>query len=225
MEYSRMTTIAAHTGPARIGAVAESFAADISRRIAAAGKTTGVQKPGTEIPDDQAAHEEKLSRLGKLESALGGTVSYMAAAHGEKAASAMIGLIYKRLGDGEVNEQTLGEAFLDVTRFIDAAFGTDKGDAFMAHLNGNLNTSMNAFFDNGLNESFMVAPAGGNSGTSGGAGVEGLLAQVSEQYAESIKKMLEEARAKEPDAASPIAAYEQFRHSALPKGAVKDLTA
>jgi len=191
-------------------AVGSSFAYDLTKRIsqstglgaADASKGMGAAaKPATSatptVDDEQAAAQaEKQSHLHKLESALANTVSYMKEKHGEQAASAMIGIVYKSIGNGEINEQSLGNAFLDVTRFIDKNFGTDSGDAFMAHLNGNLNDSMNAFFDNGQNETFMVAPSssGGGSG-SGSIDASGLMESITTQYTEMIKEMLEEARA------------------------------
>ncbi len=184
-----------------MGAVGASFAYDLTRRISQSQGLDGAATPETSGLDETqaAALAEKQNQLQKLESAFSGTVAYMKNTHGEKAASAMIGIVYKRLGDGEINERTLGDAFLDVTRFIDKNFGTGAGDAFMAHLNGNLNDSMNAFFDNGLNERFMVASAS----LEGGSGVDAtsMLEDLTRQYAEAIKEMLEEARAKPEEGA------------------------
>lgn len=215
----------------QMGVIGSSFASDLVRRIAQgqgrnAGPEAAQATPDAAVPtDEQAAAQaeqaraEKAGQLQKLESALSGTVTYMADKHGEKAASVMIGLVYKRLGEGKINERTLGNAFLDVTRFIDKNFGTGAGDTFMSHLNGSLNNSMNTFFDNGLNESFMVAPP-----SSGGGGVDAssMLEEITQQYAEVIKEMLEEARAV-PEEGGIAAAYADPAQKEPMIGVMKDI--
>ena len=215
--------ILAYGGSSRIGSVASSFATDLSRRISGSYGLKTSQEGVTEAPELLAAQEAKTAQLQKLESALGGSVSYMANKHGEQAASAMIGIVYKRLGEGEINEQTLGNALLDVTRFIDSNFGTDKGDEFMAHLNGNLNDAMNEFFDNGQNETFFAASSLQGGGEGDTVSVEGLLQQLTEEYAKSIKTMLEEARAQKAEDGSPIAAYTQTLKPGALQGVMKDI--
>lgn len=213
--------IAAYGGNSRVAGIGSSFALDLARRVSQS-KGLNVSPPEGDAEAAQAL-QEKTTQLQKLEKSLGGTVKYMADAHGERAASAMMGIAYKRLGDGEITEQTLGDAFLDVTKFIDANFGVSKGDAFMEHLNGSLNDSMNELFDNGLSEKFMAV----SSSSKGGGAVAGLMAEVAEQYTESVKAMLEEARKKAHENTdlerSPIAAYaEPWRENAL-QGVLKDV--
>lgn len=210
-----LPTFTVSASGSQMGAVGSSFAYDLTKRISqgmgldATQEAKGAKDAASATPEmdaeQAAAQEKKQGQLQKLESALADTVAYMKDKHGDQAASAMIGLVYKRLGDGEINEQTLGEAFLDVTRFIDKNFGTDSGDAFMSHLNGNLNNSLNAFFDNGQNETFMVAPTS-TEGGGGGIDTTSMLQDITKQYAEAIKEMLEEARAKPEDSlAGPYA--------------------
>lgn len=213
----------AYGGLARMGAVGSAFAADISKRISAASGLDASAANGTEPSGEQA---DKIAQLSKLESALSGTVAYMSKTHGDQAASAMIGLIYKRIGDGGVTEESLGNALLDVTRFIDKNFGVDKGDAFMDHLNGSLNDSMNAFFDNGVEEKFIDASQfqAGSAGSGGGSGgVESLMAQLAEEYADSVKALLEEARQNVPDQTSPLAAYVPGQDRGSMQGVLKDV--
>ena len=199
-----------NTSTSRQDAIGASFAYDVTRRIAQSKELGDVQTsknladPSAALDDEQAAAQtEKRAQLQKLEEALSGSVAYMRGKHGEKAANVMIALVYKRLGSEEINEQTLGDAFLDVTRFIDKNFGTSAGDAFMAHLNGSLNDTMNTFFDNGQSEIFMVAP----TSSSGGGGIDpaGLLEALTKEYTEVIKEMLEDARAKPEE--GDIASY------------------
>ena len=110
-------------------------------------------------PTPQNPKQQDSPRRKELEQALSDTVQHVTDKFGGKAATAMMGIVYKRLGNEAVTEHNLGEALLDVTRFIDASFGFDKGDAFLSHLNGDLNKSLNAFFDNGKNEQFFASTA------------------------------------------------------------------
>ena len=214
-----------NTDGARFEAIGASFAYDLTRRISQSKGLDGVNAAqdasAAQVDDEQAAAlAAKQSELEKLESALSSTVAYMKEKHGDQAASAMIGLVYKRLGDGDINEETLGNAFLDVTRFIDKNFGTGAGDDFMAHLNGSLNDSMNTFFDNGLNETFMVAPA--SSGGGGGADTAGMLEEITKQYTDAIKEMIEEARVK-ADEKGVAGAYADPAQNAPMIGVMKDI--
>jgi len=192
-------------GGSRQDFIGASFAYEITRRLSQSNGLNNTRSAkaaeasrDVSVDDEQAvALAEKHNRLQELERALASTVAYMNAKHGEKAASAMMALVYKRLGNGEITEQTLGNAFLDVTRFIDKNFGISAGDDFMAHLNGNLNDSINSFFKNGQEEIFMaVSPP---STGEGGIDAANLLEQLTKEYTEAIKEMLKEARAKPED--------------------------
>lgn len=170
---------------------ASVFASDISRRISGTGGT-GVDPA---VQPEQQARPENLQ---KLESSLADTVNYMVENHGEQAGTAMMALVYKRLGEGEVTEENLGQALLDVTRFIDKNFGFAAGDGFMEHLNGNLNRSLNEYFDNGLNETFFAVTNGQmpSAGQVAGADAEGVsaLEEVSRQFSDAVLDILEQAR-------------------------------
>lgn len=166
---------------------AGTFASDIVRRA----KTPGVDADSAAEPDVDA--KEKLKQAKQLESALSGTVNYVTDAFGEKAGTTMMALVYKRIGDGEVTEESLGNAFLDVTRFIDKNFGIDKGDAFIDHLNGTLNDSLNAYFDNGATEQFIAVTTPVSSLS---ASVKNdVVANAGKQAAESILALIEAMRA------------------------------
>lgn len=227
-----LNIVQSYGGVARMGAVGSAFAADISKRISVANGLNASGAAGQEQSPEQA---DKIARLNKLESALSATVAYMSKTHGDQAASAMIGLIYKSIGDGGVTEASLGNALLDVTRFIDSNFGVDKGDAFMNHLNGSLNDSMNEFFDNGVQEKFIDAAqfqagfaASGNAGGAGGSGgAESLMEQIIKEYTDSVKAMLEEARQKAREQGtlqnSPLAAYAPGQDLGIMQGVLKDV--
>ncbi len=158
-------------------AAATTFASDILQRVGDPANLTRVpavkpvaSRPATETEDFDAANsgntaqsaavakalQEKTEQGKKLESALADTVSYMADKFGDTAASTMMGLVYKRVGDGPVTEDSLGQGILDAVKFIDKNFGTQKGDELIAKVNGELNENLNAFFDNGSNETFFA---------------------------------------------------------------------
>lgn len=214
MSFATMTVL---SGAMRIADLSSAFALDLTKRISqVTGQDAAQAAENLEVAE---AGVDKALQLRKLETALAGTVDYMAEKHGEQAARAMIGIVYKRIGGNEISEQTLGEAFLDVTRFIDKNFGTDAGDKFMVHLNGSLNASMNEFFDNGLNETFMVAPA--LTGTGGTGNIADMVSALSEQYTKTIKEMLEEARAN--PGPQPPAAYGDPQNKSALIGIMKDI--
>lgn len=139
------------------GAAKESFAADIIKR-------TGLQDAKVQGDKNQEISPEALlkqERLSSLESALSSTVNYMAKNYGDAAGTAMMGIVYKGIGNSTITEDNLGNAFLDVVRFVDKQFGTKEGDDLIRHLNGNLNKSMNELFDNGKNEVFYAVGSEG----------------------------------------------------------------
>jgi hypothetical protein len=214
---------------------ASVFAADISRRIAAAPAINSGGGAASSPSGEDAPFQDKTAQLEKLESSLSGAVSYMTEHYGEKAGTVMMALVYKRTGEAAPTEESLGQAFLDVTRFIDANFGLSEGDKFLEYLNGDLNKSLNAFFDNGLEESFFALDsAGGAASFSGSAGEASPLPDAaslaSEGGADPVKAilaLLEEARAsgreRNPEKNGLPRAYAGQEARALPPGILRDL--
>ena len=146
---------------------ADVFGADIVRRASVAPATTdttgttGAVGTTTNAATDAASTAPTDAERDALSGALSGSVRWVADKFGDAAATAVMGIVYKSIGDGPVTEDALGEGLLDALRFVDRQFGTASGDAFMAQLNGGgLNDALNDYFDNGLSERFMVAGAG-----------------------------------------------------------------
>lgn len=146
---------------------ADVFGADIVRRtsvVPAATVTTDTAGTGTDATTgaaSTAAAAPTDAEREALSGALSGSVRWVADKFGDAAATAVMGIVYKSVGDGPVTEDALGEGLLNALRFVDRQFGTTSGDAFMAQLNGGgLNDALNDYFDNGLSERFMVAGAG-----------------------------------------------------------------
>ena len=179
---------------------ASTFAADIVRRA-------GVDTVASTPPENGAAPSvdaaDKNTAAKNLEKALASTVDFMADRFGDTAASVMTALIYKGIGDGPVTEENLGQALLDVAKFVDANFGYSEGDAFINHINGSLNDSLNAFFDNGSNEEFLAVTMSGSGATVNGTDMgDSLIGSL----VDSVNSLLEQyaaLRKKPPKVASP----------------------
>jgi hypothetical protein len=130
-----------------------------------------------------------------LASALASAVETIGERLGQATATASIGLLARRLGEGEITEDTIGEGLLDVLRLVDRNFGTAEGDALMATFNGSLNRALNDYFDNGLNETFYAASSGSGGGSTTQA-ASGLVAQMQDTLgqdaADLVAQLLEQ---------------------------------
>lgn len=130
-----------------------------------------------------------------LASALASAVETIGERLGQATATASIGLLARRLGEGEITEDTIGEGLLDVLRLVDRNFGTAEGDALMATFNGSLNRALNDYFDNGLNETFYAASSGSGGGSTAQA-ASGLVAQMQDTLgqdaADLVAQLLEQ---------------------------------
>ena len=157
------------------------FAAEVMRRIESAQTPVTASNAGAGV---------NMEAAGDLQSALAGAVETVRDKHGDAAATAVMGIIIKGVGDGTGGEDALGDAMVSALKFIDRNFGVAAGDAAMANFNGALNTSINAFYQNGHLEEFYAADG---SGTTGGMGsaikqaqgvVSSTLAHVTKAFGE-----------------------------------------
>ncbi|BFR46953.1 hypothetical protein RVX_R00140 [Nitratidesulfovibrio sp. HK-II] len=169
---------------------ADVFGADIVRRTSVASAATdttgatGAAGTTTNAAADAASTTPTDAEREALSGALSGSVQWVADKFGDAAATAVMGIVYKSIGDGPVTEDALGEGLLNALRFVDRQFGTASGDAFMAQLNGGgLNDALNDYFDNGLSERFLVAGAG-NLADDAVQGAEAAKATLVQQAAE-----------------------------------------
>lgn len=158
---------------------ASAFAGEVARRAVAGAAIEAGTVSGAGVTGGEASGTGNRASSGKggtagdearrkgLADALEGSVRHIADVHGDAAGTAFMGLVMKRLGEGEVTEQSLGDGLLDGLRFIDRQFGTDAGDRLIDHLNGDLNDSLNGFFGNGREERFLATTtiAGGTGST------------------------------------------------------------
>lgn len=194
---------------------AGTFAADLGRRIAQAPATLNTDKPEYSADPVQQSDATKQRQLDELQSGIARSISYVAQKYGEEAGTTAMAIMYKRLGDTEegISEQALGQAFLDVTAFLDKNASIEAGDDFIRYLNNTVNEAMNEYFDNGLNEEFMAVSSSLNQ----------VLAQDGEQLIDAgselagnqqnaILALLEEARAA-AKAGSPYAPVQDTQGS------------
>lgn len=194
------------------GNTSSSFASLIAGR-AVAGQTTQVENAAetgqiaSSGAENQGLGQDKRGRSGpsqetaaKLESALAGSIDYIADKFGNAAATTAMGIILKRVGDGPVDEQSLGNGFLSAIKFVDQQFGVEQGDKFINELNGSLNESLNAFFDNGLNEKFLASttPLGGTSINGLTLTASGSQDSATQSIVSDLKSMLEDLQKNRP---------------------------
>ena len=209
---------------------AQTFAADVIRRAVATPKPEAISDATAEaLPAETIADNTALKNREKLENALADSVSYIAGKFGDKAGTAMMALVYKRIGNNAVDETLLGNALLDVTRFVDANFGINEGDNFIRHLNSDLNKSMNAWFDNGKNEKFMAVTMP-MSETSAAIAIETSPdeAAPTDAIANAVQTLLESATALRQKKPGPLDKYLTTLHDAttsLPTGVLANAIA
>jgi hypothetical protein len=128
--------------PSGIGrAEADAFAKFVVDSIDAAGLRA----------EDAGADESDL-----LKQSLADSIDYVRENFGDEAATAMIGLVSKGMAGGEASEEALGQSLLTVVKFMDRNFGFEGGDKIMAQFNGQLNDSLNRYFENGFEEQFYA---------------------------------------------------------------------
>lgn len=143
--------------------------------------------------EQEAGDESKDTSA--LANSLIGAIDTIGAEFGDAAATAAIGLIARNVGEGEITEDTLGEGLLDVLRFVDRNFGVEAGDRMIAAFNGDLNSAINDYFDNGLLEQFYAA-----DGTQAGGGLplatQQMVAEVQgalgQEAADTVSQILDQ---------------------------------
>jgi len=162
------TTVASDT--------AETFSAEIMRRLQSAQTASNA---GTLAASGAA---------GDLEKALADSIEYVREKHGDAAATAVMGIVVKGVGDGSGGEDALGNALVSSLKFIDRNFGIASGDAAMAQFNGSLNDAVNGYFQNGHNELFHAAESSGGTTDQ----IQGILAStlsaVSDRFGQDAAK-------------------------------------
>ena len=142
------------------------FAAEIMRRINLAEGATEASNAAIASNaslGSNAGAGVNAAASGDLQSALADAVEYVRKEHGDDAATAVMGIMFKEVGDGSGGEDRLGDALVSALKFIDSKFGVAAGDAAMAKFNGALNSAVNDYYQNGRLEEFYAA--NGTTGT------------------------------------------------------------
>ncbi|MFP5240599.1 MAG: hypothetical protein ACLGQW_12270, partial [Acidobacteriota bacterium] len=120
-----------------------------------AGHSTPADTAKTPASAENAAAGSQAANSqpqGKLERALEHAVNYVQNHFGDNAARVVMGLVIAKTGGQNVTEESLGEGLVDGLEFIDRTFGTKAGDKAIAFFNGELNKTINGYFQNGQNE-------------------------------------------------------------------------
>ena len=138
---------------------AETFAADISRRIAgtAMPETAKGQESDAAAPAENSVYGITRQDLKDLENALAGVINNIVEKFGVKAGNVAQALMYKKIGEDEITEDNLAGGLLDALKFIDKQFGPEAGDELIAFMNRGVNKEINEFFNNGHSEEFYVS--------------------------------------------------------------------
>lgn len=166
------------------GSTAEVFAAEIMRRIELANPAATASNAGSGV---------NLAAAGDLQAALSDAVDYVRQQHGDAAATAVMGIVIKGVGDGSGGEDALGDAMVSALKFIDRNFGVAAGDAAMAKFNGALNTSINDFYQNGHLEQFYASDGSGSQGSvvkQAQGVISSTLAHVTKQYGQDAAQAI-----------------------------------
>ncbi|MGE4539479.1 MAG: hypothetical protein AB7D37_20600 [Desulfovibrio sp.] len=135
------------------GTTSDTFAAEILRRLQDAQSASNAGS----LIDSGAA--------GDLQTSLSDAIDAIREKHGDAAATAVMGIIVKGVGDGSGGEDAVGNALVSSLKFIDRNFGIAAGDAAIANFNGALNDAVNGYFQNGHNELFYASDGTGTTDT------------------------------------------------------------
>ena len=144
------------------------FASEIMRRInLAEGATVANSAPvaSNAAVASNAGAGVNAAASGDLQAALADAVEYVRKEHGDAAATAVMGIMFKEVGDGSGGEDRLGDALVSALKFIDSKFGIAAGDAAMAKFNGALNNAVNDYYQNGHLEEFYAADGSAGAGS------------------------------------------------------------
>lgn len=138
-----------------------------------------------------------------LVAALQDSMDYLRENFGDATATAAIGMVYQKVGDGAVTEENLGQGLVAALKFVDRNFGAAAGDQVLSRFNGELNDQLNAYFDNGADERFL-AMAPGMSGTlqQVTAALDNLGDSLGEGVADALRRMLADGLGEKVDATS-----------------------
>ncbi len=167
---------AAPTLSTRISGTSDTFAAVVMDKLQAAQTASNA---GALVTSGAA---------GDLQDALAEAVNYVREKHGDAAATAMMGIVLKGVGDGSGGEDALGDALVSSLKFIDRNFGIASGDAAIATFNGALNDAVNGYFQNGHEELFYASDGSGGATGQIQSALSATLDMVGQRFGEDTAK-------------------------------------
>lgn len=112
----------------------------------------------------QVDENGELKDTTRLANALKNAVNWVADQHGEMTANSLMASVLGSTGEA-ASEQSVSNGLVRALKLVDQSFGVKAGDEAIAQFNGELNNALNDYFDNGLDEKFLVV--GSSAGTSG----------------------------------------------------------
>lgn len=201
---SLLSSVAGNTGQAdahglKLGQYSEKSAATsvLSARTTTSGSTseTFAAEILHRLQDAQTASNAgallESGAAGDLQTSLADAIDAIREKHGDAAATAVMGIIIKGVGDGSGGEDAMGNALVASLKFIDRNFGIAAGDAAMADFNGALNNAVNDYFQNGHNEQFFASD--GSGATDGiQSVVSDTVAAVAERFGDATAQAISE---------------------------------
>jgi len=155
--------------------VDQTFAEEMVRRIQAG------------MPDSEGRDGSGLS------ASLVTSIDFVRENFGDRAATAVMGIMIKSVGEGQVSEQAFGQGMLQAVKFIDRNFGFAAGDTLIRKFNSDLNVEVNEYFDNGLNERIYAVTPGQSWASGLDAFVQGVAENFGSDDADMISSLLDQA--------------------------------
>lgn len=98
----------------------------------------------------------------RLASSLGNAIDWLRQEFGDVTAQSAMALMARPFENPEgMTEAQFSQGLLQTVRLVDGQFGFAAGDRVINQINGELNSAINAYFSNGLNERFLATPPRG----------------------------------------------------------------
>jgi len=171
--------------------ISRTFAHDIVSRLGVESfePDTGVSRAKSDETTQIAS--DKVKDSSGLEESLARAIDYVGEKFGDKAATAFMALVYKRVGSDQLSEDNLGQGLLAGLKLIDSQFGVSAGDKLINFLNQDLNQEVNEYFDNGRDETFFAVESEAESGQGMSLDLSGLGQRFSQKSA-GVMDLLEQ---------------------------------
>ena len=108
-----------------------------------------------------------------------------------------MGIVLQSADERQLSEDQLGQGFVNALEFIDRTFGIAAGDRAMEFFNGELNRTLNGFYQNGKNESFLaleIDQASEELGQAMGQAVSQMMKKIQQHAVADESMLMDQAR-------------------------------